>query len=408
MVWRDINVGATETDSRGSEESRRHFSAGDLGRRVDQGNLFQERPNLEEVIMTGTEILDVNGSVEANRVTVSTDLEASFQAQLEEIDTELNKFETLVGREEVGPVSVNTVGAVGPGLMGQRGTNGGLFESNNDQVNFESAKGRRWAQESIKIGSSGMKKEPSVLKRNLRHLHCHTSDHRPILLSLNGNGEKQRWKRKLFRFESMWVADPGCKAAINEAWAEPVWNSNIIETMFYPWEASMITGTIVSKGEDLDTLVWPLTSDGEYLVQTAYWLLKNGVAQANPSSSTDTDATVWKGVWKIHAPSKIRHFMWRVLKDSLPTKLNLRTRQVMVDEACSLCEDGKETIMHSLWYCEQAQAVWKAERSFVDLYKKQHRSLLDLFETVIQEGSTYRIAWFATIAWSLWQRRNRI
>ena len=56
----------------------------------------------------------------------------------------------------------------------------------------------------------------------IQHLHCYTSDHRPILLSLNGNGEKQRWRRKLFRFESMWVADPGCKVVINEAWAESV------------------------------------------------------------------------------------------------------------------------------------------------------------------------------------------
>ena len=78
----------------------------------------------------------------------------------------------------------------------------------------------------------------------------------------------------------------------------------------------------------------------------------------------------------------------------------------MVDEACSLCEDGRETILHSLWYCEHAQMVWKSERSFVDLYKKQHRSFMDLFEMVSKEGSTFRTAWFATIAWSLWQRRN--
>ena len=56
----------------------------------------------------------------------------------------------------------------------------------------------------------------------IQHLHYYTSDHGPILLSLNGNGEMQRWRRKPFRFESMWVANPGCKAVINEAWAEPV------------------------------------------------------------------------------------------------------------------------------------------------------------------------------------------
>ena len=44
----------------------------------------------------------------------------------------------------------------------------------------------------------------------------------------------------------------------------------------------------------------------------------------------------------------------------------------------------------------------------MDLYKKQHRSFVDLFEMVNKEGSSFRMAWFATIAWSLWQRRNQI
>lgn len=100
--------------------------------------------------------------------------------------------------------------------------------------------------------------------------------------------------------------------------------------------------------------------------------------------------------------------MWRAIKDSLPTKQILQHRHIMMDEACSLCEESKGTIMHNLWYCEQAQAIWKSERSFVDLYQKHHRTFMDVFKGVIKEGSAFRIAWFSTIAWSLWQWRNRI
>ena len=188
-----------------------------------------------------------------------------------------------------------------------------------------------------------------------------------------------------------------------------VWNEDLINTMFYPWEASVINSTTLSEGEENDTLVWPLASDGLYSVRTAYRMQENGVSQENPSSSsTETAATVWKGVWNIQAPSKIKHFVWQALRDSLPTKPNLRIRNIMVDETCFLCEGGMETVLHSLWYCEQAQTVWKSERSFVDLYKKQHRSFMDLFEMVNKEGSSFRMAWFATIAWSLWQRQNWI
>ena len=178
-----------------------------------------------------------------------------------------------------------------------------------------------------------------------------------------------------------------------------VWNEDLINTMFYSWEASVINSTILSEGEENDTLVWPLTPDGLYSVRTAYRLQENGVSQENPSSSsTGIAATVWKRVWNIQAPSKIKHFVWRALRDSLPTKPNLRIQNIMVDETCSLCEDGTETVLHSLWYCEQAQMVWKSEKSFVDLYKKQHRSFMDLFELVNKEGSSFRMAWFATIA----------
>ena len=49
---------------------------------------------------------------------VSTDLDAGFQAQLEETDNELNNFETVGGRAEVGPNRDQDLGIDGLGQMG--------------------------------------------------------------------------------------------------------------------------------------------------------------------------------------------------------------------------------------------------------------------------------------------------
>nr|POE57766.1 hypothetical protein CFP56_14020 [Quercus suber] len=38
----------------------------------------------------------------------------------------------------------------------------------------------------------------------VHHLNSFTFDHRPILVSFVSNGERQRWRRKPFRFEVMW------------------------------------------------------------------------------------------------------------------------------------------------------------------------------------------------------------
>ena len=73
-----------------------------------------------------------------------------------------------------------------------------------------------------------------------------------------------------------------------------------------------------------DTLIWPLTNDGEYSVRSAYRMLVSAEALLMPSStSLDNNGLVWKKIWKIRIPNKIRHLIWRVAKDSLPIKQNL-------------------------------------------------------------------------------------
>ena len=79
-------------------------------------------------------------------------------------------------------------------------------------------------------------------------------------------------------------------------------------------------------------------------------------------------------------------------------KQNLRARHVPVDETCELCGEQKETLMHSLWLCDQAQYVWKFDPSFAFLYQRQYRSFMDLISEVLNRFSTYWIPLFSTIA----------
>ena len=117
--------------------------------------------------MAGAEITGVNISRGVNWISVSTDSDASFQAQLEEIDNVLNIFETARGRAEVGPNRDQDLGVDGLGQMGQQDASFGPLDSKNDQDGYVGIKGRRWAQGSLNKGSSGTKREPMKLKRNL-------------------------------------------------------------------------------------------------------------------------------------------------------------------------------------------------------------------------------------------------
>lgn len=55
-------------------------------------------------------------------------------------------------------------------------------------------------------------------KVGARHLNCFISDHRPILVSLASNVERQRWRRKLFRFKAMWLIESACNGFVSKAW----------------------------------------------------------------------------------------------------------------------------------------------------------------------------------------------
>ena len=52
----------------------------------------------------------------------------------------------------------------------------------------------------------------------IRHLHCISSNHWPLLLLLDLNGELVRWKQKPFHFEEMWLADWGYGDILKQAW----------------------------------------------------------------------------------------------------------------------------------------------------------------------------------------------
>ena len=110
-----MNGGATMRDGAGSEDEQQSNHGNNLERRVDQEDFFQEGPNSKQGIIVGAEITDVNIPRGVNQMIVSIDSDAGFQAQLEETDNELNNFETVGGRVEVGPNRDQDLGIDGLG-----------------------------------------------------------------------------------------------------------------------------------------------------------------------------------------------------------------------------------------------------------------------------------------------------
>ena len=230
-----------------------------------------------------------------------------------------------------------------------------------------------------------------------------------------GDGQKiEVWKHR-------WLPDPAYSQIVSPRAGSSVvqvcdlfhantriWDLGRLESCLLPWEADMVRQIHVSDAWTEDILIWPLNMDGEYSVRSAYCMLVEADGQALPSSSSSNNyQTFWKKIWKIKVP-KIRHFVWQAVKDSLPTKQNLKAQHIQVDETCDQCGDHPEDILHCLWLCDEARTIWRSDPGFQFLHRKNCRSFFDLVTVLLTEGSGYRISLFAKIASCIWQRHNRL
>ena len=96
------------------------------------------------------------------------------------------------------------------------------------------------------------------------------------------------------------------------------------------------------------------------------------------------------------------------VKDSPPTKQNLKAQHIPVDETCDRCGDHPKDILYCLWLCDEARTIWRSDPGFQFLHRKNYQSFFDLVTVLLTEVSGYRISLLATTAWCIWQRRNRL
>ena len=103
-----------------------------------------------------------------------------------------------------------------------------------------------------------------------------------------------------------------------------------------------------------DAWYWRKEKTGRYTIKNGYFLLQDSC-----SNHTSNNFQFWKRLWNLKIPTKVKHFLWRASSRCLPTKDQLRARQVNVDSLCVMCNTQEETIVSTLINCSFAQACWR-------------------------------------------------
>jgi hypothetical protein len=119
------------------------------------------------------------------------------------------------------------------------------------------------------------------------------------------------------------------------------WDGALLDQLFNPLDAQRILQIpIHNQGFD-DFIAWRLNSHGSFTVKSAYhsqWQFTYG-ASAGQLALPNVFATnpIWKIIWKLRVPSKVKKIIWRALHGILPLKSILVNRHIGTSGECPVC-----------------------------------------------------------------------
>ena len=67
---------------------------------------------------------------------------------------------------------------------------------------------------------------------------------------------------------------------------------------------------------------------------------------------------IFKEVWRLQAPQRLKAFMWIVAHDALLTNAARVRRGMANDDKCILCDKLTKTMLHVLRDCDKAKDLW--------------------------------------------------
>jgi hypothetical protein len=140
------------------------------------------------------------------------------------------------------------------------------------------------------------------------------------------------------------------------------WDEGLITSLFNSLDARRIMQIPLDTHGLSDFISWRLTKHGFFSVRTAYhsqWRHQFGpnvALLAMPGNSISNP--VWKILWKLRIPGKVKIFVWRALHGILPLKCILANRHIVTIGECPICRQGAEDILQLLFQCDTARELW--------------------------------------------------
>ena len=139
-----------------------------------------------------------------------------------------------------------------------------------------------------------------------------------------------------------------------------MWRRDRLVKIFLPFEVNTILNIPLSHHLSEDSIILVGNKKIIFFVKSAYYVAKKMLDSdiQGETSRGDVRAPLWKRIWQLNIPEKIRIFAWRLCMNAISTMVNLNRRGIQVEVLCLICKKEEEVVEHVILKCELAKVVW--------------------------------------------------
>ena len=193
------------------------------------------------------------------------------------------------------------------------------------------------------------------------------------------------------------------------------WIKQRVNEVFMLMDATVILGIPLCTRNIDDFWSWNFETKGIFSVKSTYRMLSETKQRCEAwlkgepgTSSLQSEERMWKKLWKTEVPGKVRMFIWRLSKHSLPTEDVQAHRHMMTSSSCGLCGMA-DSWKHSLIQCTMSRCVWAlvdeelAHKMLALTEPKAKQWLFALIESLTHD----EFVLLSITMWSIWHARRK-
>ncbi|KAL9816039.1 putative ribonuclease H domain, reverse transcriptase zinc-binding domain-containing protein [Arabidopsis thaliana] len=127
------------------------------------------------------------------------------------------------------------------------------------------------------------------------------------------------------------------------------WDRGLIQQTIPEFEIEILEIHLSKLGAE-DSYAWLPAKNGAYSARSGYYESIRSIPLSPQHVSPVTDFKWTKEIWKINTSPKMKFFMWKAMRGSLPVGENLRLRQINEEARCPFCGE-EESSFHLFFTC---------------------------------------------------------